>query len=280
MKYLNLGCGSSYSEKKEWTNLDFVLMAEGIVAHNLLKGIPFENESFDLVYHSHLLEHFSKGDGEKLIGECFRVLKPGGIIRIAVPDLEGIAKNYLNFLEEALNDPADEMIAKNYEWTLLEMYDQTVRNVSGGNMAKYLFQDTIRNEDFVFERLGEEAKSLRKNYRSNKENKSANDSSYITKATSIISISKMKRKVKEYLFKRLHVDTEAMEMGKFRLSGEIHQWMYDRFSLAALLKSKGGRNIQRRDAFTSYIRNWINYSLDGYGEVIRKPDSLFMEAIK
>jgi predicted SAM-dependent methyltransferase len=279
MKYLNLGCGLHYSIQHEWTNLDFISTGTGVIAHNLLKGIPFDNESFDLVYHSHVLEHFSKEDGERLVGECFRVLKPGGVIRIAAPDLERIAINYLSYLEQGLNNPADEMIAKNYEWTLLEMYDQTVRNVSGGNMVKYLSRDTIENENFVFERLGEEAKSLRKNYWTTKENKSA-DPSLVAKPTSIISVSRMKSKIKEYLFKRLHVDTQAMETGKFRLSGEIHQWMYDRFSLATLLKNKGGKNIQKRDAFTSYVTNWITYGLDSNEDVVRKPDSLFMKAVK
>ena len=138
MKNLNLGCGYNYVVSSEWTNLDFISTGEGVMAHNLLSGIPFESESFDLVYHSHLLEHFTKEDGEKLIAECFRVLRPGGILRIAVPDLESIVKNYLNVLESGLNKPGDEMIRANYDWIILELYDQTVRTKSGGNMAKYL----------------------------------------------------------------------------------------------------------------------------------------------
>jgi predicted SAM-dependent methyltransferase len=65
MKYLNLGCGSHYSTATEWTNLDFTSLDNNVIAHNLLTGIPFEDNSFDLVYHSHVLEHFSKEDGEK-----------------------------------------------------------------------------------------------------------------------------------------------------------------------------------------------------------------------
>lgn len=280
MKYLNVGCGSCFSTKNEWTNLDFMSTGEGVIAHNLLKGIPFENESFDAVYHSHVLEHFSQDDGENLIEECFRVLKPGGILRIAVPDLERIARNYLKYLDQGINDPTNEMITKNYEWTLLEMYDQTVRNESGGNMGKYLHQDTIINEAFVFERIGEEAKSLRKKYWETKQNKTENNSTYKTNSTSLISISWLKRNIKQFLLKKLHVDLTALQIGKFRLSGEIHQWMYDRYSLTTLLRAKGGKNIQTKDAFTSYINDWIKYGLDGNGDDVRKPDSLFMEAFK
>ena len=280
MKYLNVGCGSSFSTKKEWTNLDFICTGDGVIAHNLLDGIPFDNKSFDLVYHSHVLEHFSKEEGENLIKECFRVLKPGGLIRIAVPDLEIIARNYLKYLEHGIKNPINEVITKNYEWTLLEMYDQTVRNVSGGNMAKYLFQDIITNEAFVFERNGEEAKSLRKNYWEAKQNKTKNNSTYIATKTSVVSIPWLKMKVKEYLLKKLHVDLTALQIGKFRLSGEIHQWMYDRFSLSKLLQDNGGKNIQVQDAFTSFYSNWGELNIDGKDGLVRKPDSLFMEAIK
>jgi hypothetical protein len=208
------------------------------------------------------------------------VLKLGGVIRIAVPDLEKIAQNYLHFLEAGIKNPDDEMNVLNYEWMLLEMYDQTVRNVTGGNMAKYLSLDTIKNEAFVYERLGEEAKLLRKNFGAGEENKILNELSHTAKPIPSISITRLKIKIKEYLFKRLIIDREEMEIGNFRLSGEVHQWMDDRFSLAILLKNKGGRNIQRRDAFTSYVTNWINYDLESTGDIVRKPDSLFMEAIK
>jgi hypothetical protein len=46
------------------------------------------------------------------------------------------------------------------------------------------------------------------------------------------------------------------------------------------LKNKGGKNIQKRDAFTSYVTNWITYGLDSNEDVVRKPDSLFMKAVK
>ena len=124
----------------------------------------------DLVYHSHLLEHFSKADGQKLITECFRVLRPGGILRIVVPDLEGIARNYIKCLEVALTTPANELAISNYNWMLLELYDQTVRNNSGGNMKEYFFQDIILNEKFVYERIGQEAKSIRNTFFETKKN--------------------------------------------------------------------------------------------------------------
>ena len=51
------------------------------------KPFPLDNALFDYVYSEHLIEHLSWSDGGRMLLECYRVLKPGGIIRIATPDL-------------------------------------------------------------------------------------------------------------------------------------------------------------------------------------------------
>jgi predicted SAM-dependent methyltransferase len=282
MKYLNLGCGDYFSKEREWVNLDFVSSYEGVIAHNLLQGIPFEDNSFDLVYHSHVLEHFSKEDGETLISECFRVLKPNGVLRIAIPDLEIIAKKYLDFLEQGISNPNDELIRANYEWMKIEMYDQTVRNVSGGNMKKYVRQDNMINEDFVIQRIGEQGRVMRNNFLNAKNNNKQAQSSEKKNTPSIITriINKLKKVTKNKIIKFLDINPDHIAIGSFRLGGEIHQWMYDRYSLTSLLTHKGGFKIEVRDAFSSYINNWAEYKIDGKDNVVRKPDSLFIECIK
>lgn len=64
--------------------------------HDLAKGIPASDNSLDVVYHSHMLEHLTAADGADFIGSCFRVLKPGGLLRVIVPDLELWARNYVS----------------------------------------------------------------------------------------------------------------------------------------------------------------------------------------
>ena len=280
MKYLNLGCGYNYSTEREWTNVDFISTGAGVLAHNLLTGIPFKNNSFDLVYHSHVLEHFKKEDAEIFIQDCLRVLKPGGIIRIAIPDLETIATNYLNLLKQGIEYPNDELIELNYTWTMLELYDQTVRTKSGGNMANFIFNDTIKNEQFITERLGQEVIDLRASYLERK-NQFVNKYGEISQKDKWFkNISSIKKALKNYLLEKLHVDQNNLAIGNFRQGGEIHQWMYDRYSLSKLLYAKGASQIEKRDPFTSYISNWEQFGLDGNRPVVRKPDSLFMEAIK
>lgn len=93
MKLLNLGCGSRFHPA--WVNIDTAPAEPSVVAHDLREGIPFPDAEFDAVYHSHVLEHFPKRSAGPFLAECLRVLRPGGILRVAVPDLERIARGYL-----------------------------------------------------------------------------------------------------------------------------------------------------------------------------------------
>ena len=66
------------------------------VLWNLSKGIPFADQTFDGVYHCHVLEHIDREVAPTFLRECCRVLKPGGILRVTVPDLEAQARRYLD----------------------------------------------------------------------------------------------------------------------------------------------------------------------------------------
>lgn len=272
MKYLNLGCGYRYHDF--WTNVDFVSTGKNVVAHNLLKGIPFKNENFDVVYHSHVLEHFTQEEGEVFLKECFRVLKPNGVLRIAVPDLELIAKEYIKNLELAIE--GNNEASYNYEWIKLEMYDQTVRNHSGGNMAKFLSQKQIPNEAYVFGRLGEEALSFQR-MPLKPQRRSASITPFKIAAFIKHIINNFYKKITRPFFKTFQ---KKIEIGRFRMSGEIHQWMYDRYSLGKLLKEIGFTQVNVKTAFTSQIPEWSSYKLESDDKIIFKPDSLFMEAVK
>src|SRR6266487_6353049 len=142
LSLLNLGCGSFVHD--DWINIDFVSHDKRVIAHNLLLGIPFNANTFDAVYHSHILEHFTKADAPLFMEECYRVLKPGGWIRVVVPDLELLCKEYLKWLDLACQ--GSEEAELNYNWIMIEMLDQIVRNTPGGEMALYLRQTHIYNQ--------------------------------------------------------------------------------------------------------------------------------------
>ncbi len=99
-------------------------------------GLPFKDGSVDGCYASHLLEHLPRETARRLLLECLRVLRSGGVLRLAVPDLEVIVGEYLHVLGRAqAGDPA---AMKQYEWITLELLDQLVRVESGGEMGRYL----------------------------------------------------------------------------------------------------------------------------------------------
>lgn len=270
MKLLNLGCGSRYLPN--WTNLDFVSTGPGVVAHNLLEGIPFPNDSFDVVYNSHVLEHFSKEQAIYFIQECYRVLKPSGVLRIATPDLEQIARIYLQQMEKVLSD-ANPLNKANYDWAVIEMFDQAVRHKSGGDMAAYWRQPELINQDWIETRMGDEFLAFR-NSIARKRVRSVNDNVLLR------WIKSFRKKVLIWLSNEPRL-FEYLALGRFRLGGEIHQWMYDRYSLFALLKESGFRTVKQMDAHTSLMNDWDKFQwLDMEAGKVRKPDSIFMEAIK
>jgi predicted SAM-dependent methyltransferase len=58
------------------------------------KGLRFADGSVRYIYSSHTFEHFTYDESLRIAKECFRVLSPGGILRIAVPDLGIIVNEY------------------------------------------------------------------------------------------------------------------------------------------------------------------------------------------
>jgi predicted SAM-dependent methyltransferase len=58
------------------------------------KGLPLTNESCEGIYSSHMLEHLDRNEADKFLEEAYRILRPNGIIRMAVPDIRKQIKQY------------------------------------------------------------------------------------------------------------------------------------------------------------------------------------------
>ena len=276
MKCLNLGCGTRFHS--DWVNLDLNPSSSHIGAFDLRKGIPFPDQSFSVVYHSHLLEHLPKNEAKGFLQECFRVLVPGGIIRVAVPDLEQIVRAYLSTLEKSLEGQTEAQV--NYEWIMLELYDQTVRESPGGEMLKYLNQNPVPNLDFVYSRIGGEAKKIIIKTQNKNDNKLRKNT---TKNNFTRRIRHLPKRLRDQLVKHIlgNQDIEALKIGRFRMSGEVHKWMYDRYSLSKVLEEAGFAQVVKREATESAIPEWCGFNLDTDADgSVYKPDSLFMEATR
>lgn len=273
-RYLNIGCGEKYHH--DWVNIDLASKSPLVLEHNILNGLPFADNEFEVLYHSQVLEHLPRGKAEFFMRECFRVLVPSGILRVVVPDLENMAREYLKHLErcKGMCSPLDEA---NYDWIMLELYDQAVRNESGGDMARYLQRREIINEEYVLGRIGYVGRAIRSRYL-------GRSSSAVASGTSVNDVwTRARRRLGRLLRNakgRLSPVSKESEIGSFRLSGEIHQWMYDEFSLARLLKTAGFVKCERLSPFDSGIPEWAKYGLDVYDGMAFDPTSLFMEARK
>ncbi len=91
---LHLGCGQRYLpfftyhiDVRPLSHVDYVTSAD--------KLDMFEDGSVDLIYNAHLFEHFRRHQIESVLKEWYRVLRLGGLLRIAVPDFEKIVEVYL-----------------------------------------------------------------------------------------------------------------------------------------------------------------------------------------
>ncbi len=277
---INIGCGSTWHP--DWVNLDVHPMDPKVHQWDAGKGLPFEDGQAEVCYASHVLEHFTSDQAKGLLQECRRVLRPGGVIRLAVPDLERIAREYLLALERA--ESGDQAGSQQHTWMTLELLDQLVRDQSGGEMERYLRTQAHSNIDYVTARIGAGARMYMDPV---SEGISRSHPSGVTASAHIPDRTMMKKvvgKVRSVVARAvesmINGDLEALRVGRFRLSGECHRWMYDRFSLRQLLEQTGFTKIQVCTAFDSRIDRFSSFDLDVVNGRVRKPDSLFMEAVK
>ncbi len=283
MKLLNVGCGGRFCRGRGWTNLDIVSSTKEIIAHNLRTGIPFPDNTFDVVYHSHVMEHIPKADVNFFIMECIRVLRPKGVLRIAIPDLEQIVFNYVRLLNEGIKSIKSESIAADYDWIMIEMYDQIIRNEQGGEMKRYLKEKPLLNREFLIERCGKEVERILDSSLPSIEKNGVKTLSLLEFIRIIYRFIRYPQYRKDLILKIIlgKADYQQFQHAVFRQSGEIHQWMYDRYSLTRILNGFGLSGIAQRQAYESYIQDWKCFDLDTEPDgSIYKPDSLYIEAIK
>jgi predicted SAM-dependent methyltransferase len=98
---LNIGCGLGYT--KGWINVDKAVPSD--IRANVLVGMPIKDVCCDIIFLSHLLEHFCYNDAKEFLFECNRISKIGAIIRIIVPNLGIFARKYFEKDEVFYNQP-------------------------------------------------------------------------------------------------------------------------------------------------------------------------------
>lgn len=86
-----------------WANIDAIDLSQFAESQGYLfqqmdvtKGLNSADNTCDIIFSSHLLEHLSREEGKSFLKECYRILKPGGIIRVSTPDAQKLTTEYLN----------------------------------------------------------------------------------------------------------------------------------------------------------------------------------------
>ncbi len=173
MKILNLGCGTKVSAIPDVINIDWSIylrirsnrllravapvfvrgqrlaqlnsIPDNIMVYDLSKGIPFEANSVDVVYHSHLLEHLDRKAAKQFLLEVKRVLKEGGVQRIVVPDFEKLCRTYIAHIALCEQNPEE---VGNHDNILGTIIEQSVRKESYGTSQQKCLRKFVENVVF------------------------------------------------------------------------------------------------------------------------------------
>jgi predicted SAM-dependent methyltransferase len=136
---LNLGCGHVTPEgwinvdgsnrawlASRWPAVDRLLTASRLIPPseftgaavyaNLTRDFPWPEGSASAVYMGEVLEHFRPTDGEALLRRCYKVLGPGGILRLRVPDNARFWRNYLDEYTAIRSRPRREWNTHHSRW--------------------------------------------------------------------------------------------------------------------------------------------------------------------
>jgi len=144
---IHIGCG-----KKNWPgwyNVDGAFYPH-IESHDVYLN-HLHDDVADLIYSSHFLEYFNRDEAEEMLKFWYRVLKPGGIVRIAVPDFDALIYAYTNFVDITFKDIAGPLYGRmdmnghtiyhKYCWTFNDLFD-ALFVVGFKNPRNYDFRET------------------------------------------------------------------------------------------------------------------------------------------
>ncbi len=89
---VNVGCGNE--PFPGWINLDLDPATPADILWDLTDGLLFPDDSCAFIYSEHFLEHIPVQQGVRFLSECRRSLQPGGIVRIGVPCVQDVVRQY------------------------------------------------------------------------------------------------------------------------------------------------------------------------------------------
>lgn len=267
---VNIACGDSYVE--DWLNFDYSPHSAIVKQANLLDRLPIAEKVADVVYSSHFLEHIPRDLVAGFLAECHRITKVGGRLRLVLPDWEELCSTYLS-LRRAVGQQ------EQADFLLLEMLDQCVRRVPGGELGAYYARLQAQSgqrhalNDFVQLRTGHVLQSV------------ANATHTSRWSRLLENPSKMRDKFEQWYVRLiLALLPSAFRQQNVSLAavGEKHAWMYDFYTLEQLLIQARFSDVKRMSACSSDIPNFPFQPLDltADGQPRKGAESMYIEAVK
>ena len=137
LKKINFGCfiGQFYYG---WLNVDILDMEKFSASQgykfmrlDVSKPLPFPDGYADCVFFSHLIEHLSREEGARFVAECSRILRPGGVVRIATPNTGSLMTQYQYDMEKYKEHLADYRDAPDEDPNGLKQYRHVNVGVGG-----------------------------------------------------------------------------------------------------------------------------------------------------
>ena len=101
-----LQIGGGKTSTPGWLNSDLYPVSSSTIFLDAIEPFPSDENSFDYIHCEHMIEHISFQQGQGMLRECFRVLKPGGALRVSTPDLSV----YLDLFSEPRNNSQNNFI--------------------------------------------------------------------------------------------------------------------------------------------------------------------------
>jgi predicted SAM-dependent methyltransferase len=158
VKKLHIGAGEHVL--RGWLNSDLYPYQREVIYFDATKVFPFEHRTFDYVFSEHMIEHVTFTQGLDMLKECHRVLKLGGKIRVATPDLLFLIELYKvsktplerAYIEWAVDTQVqgafsykDTYVINNFfrDWGHKFIYDEKVLREALENVG---FSDVVRRE--------------------------------------------------------------------------------------------------------------------------------------
>ena len=127
---IHLGCG--HNILNGWLNTDLFPSYENVYHVDALKTLNFNENQFDFCFNEHMIEHIEINEADILINEIYKILKPGGVLRLSTPNFEFLVKIYQNTIgdigKEYIKWSKENFLPQHYQEEAIYVVNNFVRD--------------------------------------------------------------------------------------------------------------------------------------------------------